>query len=132
MNRICVIGNLTKDPETSTTNNGKSVCNFTVAVNRRQRNQNSDHTEADFFRVATWSGLAEACAKHLTKGKKVCVVGSVSQNTYQGQDGQTRASMNVFAQDVEFLSPRGQAEGGAGNENAAPATPVDVGDELPF
>jgi len=131
MNHLMITGNLTRDPETRTTSDGKTVCNFTVAVNRKAKKENGE-SEADFFRVATWSGLAEACAKHLSKGKKVCVVGSVSLNTYQGQDGTPRASMNVFAQDVEFLSPRGPVDSGTGNEPAPAATPVDVGDELPF
>jgi single-strand DNA-binding protein len=106
MNSLTIIGNLTRDPELRTTSAGKQVCSFTVAVNRR-RGQNE---ETDFFRVTTWRELAETCAKFLAKGRKVAVVGSVSQNTYTAQDGAQRASMEVTATEVEFLSPAERTE----------------------
>lgn len=139
MNRLTIIGNLVKDPETHDTNNGKSVCNFTVAVNRRQRNQNSDRPEADFFRVAAWGAMGDSCQKYLSKGRKVAVTGAVSVSTYTAQDGTTRAQMEIrFAEDVEFLSSR-QDGNDAGNSEptqdapavASAAIPVDT-DELPF
>lgn len=99
-----IIGNLTNEPEMRTTTSGKNVCSFTVAVNRR--NKVEGQPDADFFRVSAWSGLADNCAKYLTKGKKVAVIGSVSIHTYETQKGDHRASMDVLAQDVEFLSPR--------------------------
>lgn len=108
MNRITLIGNLVRDPESRTTNSGSSVCSFTVAVNRRGK-QAEGQPEADFFRVSAWNKMGENCQKYLTKGKKVAVVGSVSVHTYQAQDGTTKASLEVFAQDVEFLSPIGVA-----------------------
>ena len=128
------------DPKTNTTSNGKSVCNFTVAVNRRQRSQNSDHPEADFFRVAAWGAMGESCQKYLNKGRKVAVTGAVSVSTYTAQDGTTRAQMEIkFAEDVEFLSSRqdGNDAGNSEPAQAAPvaesaATPVDVDGELPF
>ena len=103
MNRLTIIGNLTRDPELRTTATGLSVCSFTVAVNRR-RGQNNNQPEADFFRVTAWRELGENCAKWLIKGRKVAVVGPVSVSTYQGNDGKTYANMEVTAQDVEFLS----------------------------
>lgn len=102
MNKLTIIGNVTRDPELRTTTAGKNVCSFTVAVNRRNRDSN----EADFFRVSAWGQLADICHKFLEKGKKVCVVGSVSVSTYEANDGSTRANLDVFAQDVEFLSPK--------------------------
>lgn len=105
MNKCTIIGNLTGDPELRTTQSGISVCSFTVAVNRRKQGQN----EADYFRVSAWRQLGENCAKWLIKGKKVCVIGPVSVSTYQGRDGNTYANMEVTADDVEFLSPAGQA-----------------------
>lgn len=139
MNKLTIIGNLTKDPVTNQTNSGKTACNFTVAVNRRQRNQNSDHPEADFFRVAAWGALGESCQKYLSKGRKVAVTGAVSVSTYTAQDGTTRAQMEIkFAEDVEFLSSRqdGNEAGGSEPAQSAPAVasvavPVDT-DELPF
>jgi single-strand DNA-binding protein len=76
-----------------------------VAVNRRHREGQQD--QADFFRVTTWDKLAEIC-KSLIKGKKVAVIGAVSVSTYQAQDGSTRASLDVMANEVEFLSPKEQ------------------------
>lgn len=100
MNKLTIIGNLTKDPELRVTQEGKSVCNFTVAVNRRNRE------EADYFRVSAWNQLGENCGKFLAKGRKVSVVGPVSVSTYTGQDGNVHANLEVTAEDVEFLSPR--------------------------
>ena len=111
MNKLTVIGNLTRDPELRTTTGGDSVCSFTVAVNKRgKQNNRSEQPEADFFKVTAWRQLAESCAKFLAKGRKVAVVGPVSVSTYTGNDGVTRASMEVRADDVEFLSGK--------NENA--------------
>lgn len=102
MNKLTIIGNLVKDPELRTTATGLSVCSFTVAVNRKK----SAETETDYFRVTAWRQLAEICSKFLQKGKKVAVVGQVSVSTFTGSDGTTRASLDVTAEDVEFLSPR--------------------------
>lgn len=104
MNKLTIIGNLTRAPELRTTQTGVNVCSFTVAVNRR-KTQNNQNPEADFFRVNAWRGLADICARYLDKGKKVAVTGPVSVSTYQASDGSTRADMNVTADDVEFLSP---------------------------
>lgn len=127
MNRITIIGNLTKDADSRVTQSGHNVTSFTVAVNRRHREGQQD--QADFFRVTTWDKLAEIC-KPLTKGKKVAVVGAVSVSTYQAQDGSTRASLDVMANEVEFLSPKEQK-----TETEAPKSDgyVVVGDDdLPF
>ncbi len=144
MNKLTIIGNLTRDPELRTTPQGVSVCDFTVAVNRRNRSRDGqgNQPEADFFRVTAWRALGENCAKFLSKGRKVCVIGPVSVRTYQGNDGATRASLEVTADDVEFLSPRGEGEANA-NYSApasapAPADSQPAGftavetDELPF
>ena len=106
---MTIIGNLTRDPELRTTTSGISVCSFTVAVNRKQsaqQRQNGQQPEADFFRVTAWRQLGDICGKFLQKGKKVAVVGSVSVSTFTGNDGATRASLEVTAEDVEMLSPR--------------------------
>lgn len=132
MNRLTIIGNLTADPTMGSTGSGKEVCNFTVAVNRRKTQQNQN-PEADFFRISAWNELGKICNQYLAKGRKVAVVGSVSVNTYTGNDGQTRASMNVLAQDVEFLTPReyDASSSGPGNVAKHGPTPVNV-DDLPF
>ena len=109
MNKICIIGNLTADPQSRVTQSGISVCSFTVAVNRHRRE--GQEPEADFFRVTAWRALGENCQKYLAKGRKVAVTGSISVSTYQGNDGATRATLELTADDVEFLTPKG--EGGA-------------------
>ena len=106
MNKLTIIGNLTRDPELRTTSAGKEVCSFTVAVNRRKTG-NNQQPEADYFRVSAWDGLAKSCGQFLAKGRKVAVVGSVSVHTFQTQTGETKAQLEVNASDVEFLSPKG-------------------------
>ena len=126
MNKLHIIGNLTRDPELRSVNGrdgAVNVCDFTVAVNRRQKNAQGQN-EADFFRVTAWRGLGENAAKYLAKGRKVAVVGAVSCRTYQANDGTTRASLEVTADDIEFLTPRGDdtgASGGASGGGYAPA-----------
>ena len=115
MQQLMIIGNLTKDPELRTTATGLSVCSFTVAVNRRQtqqQRQNNQQPEADYFRVSAWRERGEVCAKYLSKGKKVCVIGTVSTRAYTTSKGEAAASLEVNANEVEFLSPRdeGQAQ----------------------
>lgn len=107
MNKVTIIGNLTKAPELRTTTAGVTVCGFTVAVNRPKTQGNQD-PGADFFNVNAWRGLGETCAKYLDKGKKVCVIGRVSLRTWENED-RHGASLEVLAEDVEFLSPRGDA-----------------------
>jgi len=110
------------------------VCNFTVAVNRRQKDKDGN-TIADFFRVSAWSKLGENCQKYLAKGKKVGVTGSVSVHPFAGQDGTPKATLEVFAQDVEFLTPVGSQGEQSGSAPApqADGTRVDIDDsELPF
>ena len=141
MNKLTIIGNLTRDPELRTTTAGINVCTFTVAVNRRgRRDDQNGQPEADFFRVTAWRQLADICSKYLQKGRKVCVIGPVSVHTFTGNDGANHASLEVTADDVEFLSSRNEGEAGAfGAPAAAPsAEPPAAGftavetDELPF
>lgn len=136
MNVLFITGNLTKDPELHSTQDGKTVCNFSVAVNRRQKNSNGQ-SEADFFRVAVWGNQAESCQKYLAKGRKVAVTGSVSVHTYTGNDGTTKAQMEVMANNVEFLGKAEEGQNTQGQSAQAPApapggfTPVES-DGLPF
>lgn len=128
MQSLTIIGNLTRDPETRTTPSGSTVCSFTVAVNRRKKVQGQP--EADFFRVSAWNQLGENCQKYLAKGRKVCVVGPVKASIYQKQDGTWAANIEVMANDVEFLSPKGQAESNPGTDENG-FIPVET-DDLPW
>ena len=105
MNNLTIIGNLTADPESRTTQQGKQVTTFTVAVQKRGKPD-----EADFFRVSAWDKLADNCKRYLAKGRKVCVVGPVSASAYTANDGKPRASLEVSAGTVEFLTPKGEQE----------------------
>ena len=104
MNKILLIGNLTKDPELSQTNNGIAYCKMSIAVNRDFTNANGER-QADFFNIMTWRGLAENCKKYLSKGKKIAVSGRVETRTYE-QDGVKKYMTEVIADDIEFLSPK--------------------------
>lgn len=104
MNHLLIIGNLAADPQSRTTQTGKQVCNFTVCVARR-----NDREKSDFFRVSAWGELGNNCCRYLAKGRKVAVSGTVSASAYTMQNGETRANLDVFADAVEFLSPRESA-----------------------
>ena len=145
MNKILLIGNLTRDPETSTTASGIAMCRFSIAVNRRF--SKDENNVADYFNIVCWRATAETCGRILTKGRKVAVCGSVQIRNYEAQDGSRRQAFDVVADEVEFL-PSGGGQGGGENAGGgyhdapAPArkeshrpvqdlTPVDD-DELPF
>jgi len=151
MEKLQIIGNLTRDPELRTTTTGLSVCSFTVAVNQkpsRAQREAGQQPPAKFFRVSAWRELGENCSKYLAKGRKVYVEGTVSASAYTANDGKLSASLEMTADNVEFLSSRGDTQDGgqsAGNAAQAPAaapaapaaaapagfTEVDT-DELPF
>ena len=105
MNKITLIGNLTANPELRSTPSGVSVCTFTIAVNRRFTNADGEK-QTDFFRINAWRGLADTCARYLEKGKKVAVIGELQARQYNAKDGTTRMSLDVAADEVEFLSPK--------------------------
>ena len=104
MNKVFLIGNLTHDPELSETNSDISVCRFSVAVNRRRTGDGEQQT--DFFNVTAWRGLAENVARFCKKGNKVAVTGSIQIRQYEDRDGQKRTSVDVNADEVEFLTPK--------------------------
>ena len=133
MNKLTIIGNLTRAPELRMTSSGLDVCSFTVAVNRRVAKD--AHPEADYVRVTAWRELGKTCAKYLDKGRKVCVVGAVRAVGYTDNQGQVRASLELTAEDIEFLTPKAQQESPvnapAPMPDAQGYTQVDD-DELPF
>ena len=154
MNKVYLIGNLTRDPEMRSTQTGIPVCNFSIAVNRRFRNQQTGQQETDFFNIVAWRQLAELCSRFLAKGRKVAVSGSIQTRTYEAQDGSKRTAFDIVADEVEFLSSPQAASGAPSGEyrpaamSSAPAAPhaqqapsyapADAGftqvddDELPF
>ena len=119
MNSLSIIGRLTADPEHKTTQAGKEVTTFTVAVNKKGKDG------ADFFRVSAWGEMGNNCHKYLTKGKLVAVSGSVSASAYIDKQGNAKCNLEVFAQSVEFLSPKEQSSTEPPNHEAGY-------DEMPF
>ena len=143
MLKLVFIGNLTANPETrfvDTANWQQTVCNFTVAVNRVYRGQK----ETEYYRVSCWNKQAENAEKYLRKGSKVCVTASkVSARAYTDRSGEARASMEVPADEIEYLSSRSDdGQQGQPQERAQAAPPVDadgfmnipdgIDEELPF
>ena len=133
MNKIHLIGNLTADPVLRSTQSGISVCQFTIAVSRRFAGADGQK-QTDFFQIVTWRQQAESCAKYLAKGKKAAVVGELQARTYTAKDGTTRMSLDVSADEVEFLTPKEEPkEAPRATTPADPNTFEDVSsDDLPF
>ena len=122
MNKVFLVGRLTKEPELRTTQSGISVATFTVAVTRRM-----NRDESDFINIVTWRGLADNCAKYLVKGQQVSVVGELRTRSYDAKDGSgKRYVTEVQADDVEFLAKPGagggsSSYGGASDSYGSPA-----------
>lgn len=108
MNKVILVGNLTRDPELITTSNGVSLCRFSLAVQRRFAGQDGER-EADFINIVVWRAQADNCYKYLKKGSKCGIVGSLQTRSYDAQDGTKRYSTDVVAEEVEFLSTRGSS-----------------------
>lgn len=107
MNSVCIVGNLTADPELRHTASGAAVCNMRIAVNDRRREGDEWVDVPYFFNVTAWSGLAERCAEWLTKGKKIGVTGKLTWREWESQDGQKRQTVEINAFNIDFLTPRG-------------------------
>lgn len=105
MNKIILRGRLTKDVELKQTTTGKSIANFSLAVNRKFKNQQGEY-ETDFFNVQVWGKLGELCSQYLSKGKDVLIVGEMQFEKYTDKDGNNRQYPRVNASDVEFLTPK--------------------------
>ena len=134
MNKICLTGNLTRDPELRATQSGISVCTFTLAVSRRYTDANGER-QTDFINIQVWRGLAENCAKYLSKGRKAAVVGSLQSRSYEDKDGNKRYALDVVADEVDFLPSKNDTESAPAAQTqpkspAANLQPVD--EELPF
>ncbi|MBQ3047094.1 MAG: single-stranded DNA-binding protein [Clostridia bacterium] len=105
MNKVILIGNLTKDPELTETPSGVAVCKFSIAVSREYANADGNR-ETDFFNITVWRGRAENCGKYLKKGNKVAIFGSLQNRSYEDKDGIKRNVTEVIANEVEFLTPK--------------------------
>lgn len=140
MNKVVLIGNLTRDPEHTVTSNDFSNCKFTIAVTR-----NYNKRETDFFSIVCWRGLADNCYKYLRKGSKVGISGSIQNKNYEDKNGVKRYSTEIVADEVQFLTTKDENEEIEENDNKsisekneepkkniAKLTPVEDDDDLPF
>ena len=125
MNKVILVGNLTRDPEYRTTPSGASVCNFSIAVQRRFANQQGVR-EADFINCVAWRQQADFVHRFFTKGRRIGVVGSLQTRTYDAQDGSKRYVTEVVCDECEFVDSKPQGDGnqsyggqqgGYGNQN---------------
>ena len=132
MNKFVCTGNLASDPELRSTPNGVSVCSFRIAVNRRKPDANGDKV-TDFFTINTWRSMADTCARFLAKGRKVAVTGELQPRQYQAKDGTTRMSLDVQADEVEFMSAKEDGEKPKPEPKPDPDTFEDISsDDIPF
>ena len=120
INRVVLVGRLTRDPELKYTTNGIANLRFSVAVNRTFTNQSGER-QADFINCVAWRAQAENMAKFLRKGSLIGVEGRIETGSYQAQDGTTRYTTDVIADSVQFLEPRSQQTGGGFQDQNASA-----------
>ncbi|AQS55686.1 single-stranded DNA-binding protein [Novibacillus thermophilus] len=137
INRIVIVGRLTKDPELRYTPNGVATTTFTLAVERPFTNRDGNR-EADFIRIVTWRNLAEACANYLKKGRLAGVDGRLQIRSFDGNDGNRVTLSEVVADNVRFLEPKdGNKKSNTSDEYNDPfggqTESLDISDdELPF
>ena len=145
INRVVLVGNLTKDPELRTTPSGTSVCKLRVAVNTRQKDASTGEwgDKPNYFDVTVWGNQAESCAQYLSKGRPIGVDGRLDWREWDAQDGTKRQAVEIIADTVQFLGSRG--EGGdpearsAGNQFVPAGAaaeradfPAAADDDIPF
>lgn len=107
MNKAIMIGRITADPEVRVTTTGKKVAVVTLATDRRMKNKDGEKV-ADFHTVVMWNKLADLAEKYLFKGDKLCVEGEIQNRTYEAKDGSKRYITEIIADEIEFLTPKGQ------------------------
>lgn len=125
MNKIILIGNLTRDPELTETAQGKKLCRFTIAVGRT-----FDKEKTDFFSCTAWEQKAEVISKYVRKGNKLCVIGRLEINETE-KDGVKTRHHNIIVEEIEFLTPKSETDQTSPEPSIADLTPLDDAD-LPF
>ena len=143
INRVVLVGNLTKDPELKSTSGGTSLCKLRIAVNTRRKDSATGQwgEKPNYFDVTVWGQQGESCAQYLSKGRPVGIDGRLEWREWDATDGSgKRQAVEVVAESVQFLGSRGDSDGGgapqfvpagAGGETADfPASAAD--DDIPF
>lgn len=111
MNKVFLIGNLTRDPELTETASGVKICRFAIAVNRNYSGPDGER-KTDFFNCTAWRGLGETVARYAHKGEKVAVSGSIETRNYEDGEGNKRFGVDIVLNGVEFLTPKTSAAEG--------------------
>jgi single-strand DNA-binding protein len=143
INRVVLVGNLTKDPELRHTPSGTAVCKLRVAVNTRQKDQTGQWTDKpNYFDVTVWGNQGESCAQYLAKGRPIGIDGRLDWREWEAQDGTKRQAVEIIAENVQFLGGRGDGEGQARTQfvpegaGAVASADADFGgsgdDDIPF
>ena len=129
MNKVFLIGNLTRDPELTKTASGVALCHFSIAVQRDYTSQDGER-QTDFFNCTAWRAMAENIARYTKKGNKVAVTGSVQLRNYEDNKGVKRTAVDIIVSDVEFLTPKTNSE--QGEQKKPTLQPMDGDDDIPF
>ena len=145
INRVVLVGNLTRDPELRHTPSGMAVCSLRIAVNTRRKDSSTgEWTEKpNYFDITVWGNQGESCAQYLAKGRPVAVDGRLEWREWDAQDGTKRQAVEIIADSVQFLGGRDENAGGGGGNQFVPAgagastsTDADFGggadDDIPF
>jgi single-strand DNA-binding protein len=115
INRVVLVGNLTRDPELRNTPSGTAVCSLRIAVNTRRKDSTGQWTEKpNYFDITVWGNQGESCAQYLSKGRPVAVDGRLEWREWDAQDGTKRQAVEIVADSVQFLGGRSDGDGGSG------------------
>jgi single-strand DNA-binding protein len=129
MNKIMLIGNLGRDPELNYTPNGVAIAKFSLAVSRNTKSPSGEsQKETEWFNIVAWRQLAETCSNYLHKGQKVYIEGRLTTRKYTDKNGVERTAIDVIANDMEMLTPKGQTASGSGSGSDAFLGDNDLGD----
>jgi single-strand DNA-binding protein len=141
INRVVLVGNLTRDPELRHTGGGTPVCSLRVAVNSRRKDETGQWVDKpNYFSVSVFGNQAESCAQFLAKGRPVGIDGRLDWREWQAQDGSKRESVEIVAESVQFLGSRGDGDGqpefvraaAPAADSGADFGPAGADDDIPF
>jgi single-strand DNA-binding protein len=122
INRVVLVGNLTRDPELKSTPSGTPVCSLRIAVNSRRKDETGQWTDKpNYFSVSVFGNQAESCSQYLSKGRPVAIDGRLDWREWQAQDGAKREAVEIVAESVQFLGSRGDAAAGGDSPQFVPA-----------
>jgi single-strand DNA-binding protein len=132
INRVVLVGNLTRDPELRHTPSGTAVCNLRLAVNTRRKDETGQWVDKpNYFDITVWGNQGERCAQYLSKGRPVAVDGRLEWREWETPEGNKRQAVDVVADSVQFLGSRGEGEGGGGGGYIPASAPATPGGEFP-